>query len=198
MSLSDFEIKKITEIVAGKMGANLDAKEMRRVIDSVVDKLKETQGNPEITGVTCEVSSIPPGEASTGTNVPDINIQGPSSPLPSRSSLTSYDDTDNDTAGLYQQIEKTDKSRIIIATFGKNRPGVVAAITEILASNNCSIEDISQTLMQEFFSMIMVVNISGSTADFETLRNKLKETESRLGMKVYVMHEDIFQYMHRI
>ncbi len=99
---------------------------------------------------------------------------------------------------MYREIEKSDASRIIVAAFGKNRPGVVAAITKILADLNCSIEDISQTIMQDFFSMIMVVNMKDCTMDFAALREKIQATESTLGMKVYVMHEDIFKYMHRI
>ena len=104
----------------------------------------------------------------------------------------------NNKGGLYEEIEKTVATRIIIAAFGKNRPGVVAAITAVLAENNCSIQDISQTIMQEFFSMIMVVDISGCSLDFSALRDLIQATESQLGMKVYVMHEDIFRYMHRI
>ena len=100
--------------------------------------------------------------------------------------------------GLYEQIEKTDKTRVIIAAFGKDRPGVGAALTGVLTEHNCSIEDISQTLLQDFFSMIMIVNIEGSTVDFATLVERLKATETQLGMKVYTMHEDIFRYMHRI
>lgn len=46
--------------------------------------------------------------------------------------------------------------------------------------------------------MIMIVNIEGSTVDFATLVERLKATEATLGMKVYVMHEDTFRYMHRI
>ncbi|MEA3297304.1 MAG: ACT domain-containing protein [candidate division Zixibacteria bacterium] len=95
-------------------------------------------------------------------------------------------------------MEKTDKTRVIIAAFGKDRPGIVAALTNVLAEHNCSIEDISQTLMQDFFSMIMIVNIVDCSVDFSALRDKLQATEAQLGMKVYVMHEDIFRYMHRI
>ncbi len=75
---------------------------------------------------------------------------------------------------------------------------MVSAITSILAELDCSIEDISQTLMQEFFSMIMVVNITKCSIDFSALRDRIQGTEAQLGMKVYVMHEDTFQYMHRI
>ena len=55
MALSEFEIKKITEIVAGKVGSDLDAKALRRVIDSVVDNLQANRNNSEITGATCEI-----------------------------------------------------------------------------------------------------------------------------------------------
>ncbi len=190
MSLSDFEIGKIAEIMAGKVGANLDAKALRQVVDRVVDQLKKAQGNPDITGVTCDVSATnPEGPASSLTSRPSTT---PGQVLPPDEAMMS------DKGSLYEQIEKTDKTRIIVAAFGKDRPGVVSAITQILAEHSCSIDDISQTLMQEFFSMIMVVNIGGCSVDLTALRDKLLATESQLGMKVYVMHEDIFRYMHRI
>lgn len=183
MSLSDFEIQKIAEIVAGKVGAQLDAKQLRKVVDSVVDNM--TQNNPEIKGATCEVSA---GNPPRSTYNPQRMNQR----------YSNEQEAIAPEGGLYDRIENTDKNRIIIAAFGKNRPGVVASITKILAENNCSIEDISQTLLQEFFSMIMVVNISGFQSDFATLREHIKKTEAELGMQVYVMHEDIFRYMHRI
>ncbi len=191
--LSDFEIGKITEIVAGRMGANLDAKTLRHIVDQVVDSMLGQNANPEIEGVTCEVPRQKPQE----------RAPYPASPLPPRPQA-SYQPKPPDQAmtenrgGLYEQIEKTDATRVIIAAFGKNRPGVVASITKILAELNCSIEDISQTLMQDFFSMIMIVDISGCSMDFQSMRDRIKETEASLGMQVYVMHEDIFRYMHRI
>ncbi len=181
MSLSDFEIGKIAEIVAGKVGTKLDAKALRRVIDSVVDGLQKNKGNIDIEGATCEVVMK---SHSSAPEYPHSKIEQ-AKPEPKE-------------GGLYEKIEKTGKTRIIIAAFGKDRPGVVAAITSILSELNCSIEDVSQTLMQEFFSMIMVVNITESNVDFGDLRDRIKATEDQLGMKVYVMHEDIFQYMHRI
>ena len=186
MSLSDFEIGKIAEIVAGKSGTKLDAKALRQVIDRVVDGLKAQQANPDITGATCEVSATKPSSDAADTRT------APAGPVPPDQAMIT------DKGGLYEQIEKSDHHRIIIAAFGKDRPGVASALTEILAEHSCSIEDISQTLMQEYFSMIMIVNIQNSSVDFATLRDKLAATEAQLGMKVYVMHEDIFRYMHRI
>jgi len=206
MTLSDFEIGKIAEIVAGKSGAKLDAKALRQVIDRVVDALKEQQANPEIKGVTCEVprpskadvanaqrAMLSKPSPTLAENLPgDVTKrQEAAMPPPDEAMITAR-------GSLYEQIGKTDKTRIIIAAFGKDRPGVGAALTAVLAEHNCSIEDISQTLLQDFFSMIMIVNIEGSTVDFATLVERLKATESQLGMKVYVMHEDTFRYMHRI
>ena len=188
MGLSEFEIKKITEIVAGKVGTNLDAKALRRVIDSVVDNLQANRNNPEITGATCEISS------SDGKS--DEEAKAYVSPT-----IQKYLTDEKQVVGkggLYDEIDKSDSTHIIVAAFGKNRPGVVASITKILAELNCSIEDISQTIMQDFFSMIMIVNMKDCTMDFAALREKIQATETTLGMKVYVMHEDIFKYMHRI
>ena len=184
MSLSDFEVGKIVEIIAGKVGTKLDAKALRRVIDTVIDGLEKNKRNVDIEGATCEVSGTP-------------SISQPEGPHSNINQVTP-DQANPKVGGLYEKIEKAGKTRIIIAAFGKDRPGVVAAITSILADLNCSIEDVSQTLMQEFFSMIMVVNITDSNIDFEGLRDRIKATEDQLGMKVYIMHEDIFQYMHRI
>ena len=186
MSLSDFEIGKIAEIVAGRVGQQLDAKALRRVVDSVVDAMQKQRANPDITGATCEVPRTVTPEG------PYSNLDGARPLLPPGEEVMTQQ------GGLYDQIDKTKKTRIIIAAFGQDRPGVVAAITAILAELSCSIEDISQTLMQEFFSMIMVVNISKCTIDFSALRDRIQATETQLGMKVYVMHEDTFQYMHRI
>lgn len=188
MSLSDFEIGKIAEIVAGKVGKDLDAKTLRQVIDRVVDSLKQNQGNPDISGVTCQVSASSQSEQpiNPGTDKDSPRVLSPDEALI------------EDKGGLYEQIEKSDRQRIIVAAFGKDRPGVGAALTSVLAECSCSIEDISQTVMQEYFSMIMIVNIAGCTMDFAALRDKVQATETQFGMKVYVMHEDIFRYMHRI
>lgn len=91
-----------------------------------------------------------------------------------------------------------EQGRVIVATFGRNRPGVAAALTGVLAENNCDIADITQKILQEFFSMIMIVDITASPIDFATLRQKFNEIESRLGVTIVAQHEDVFRSMHRI
>jgi len=100
----------------------------------------------------------------------------------------------------HPEIERPnpEQGRIIVATFGRNRPGVAAALTGVLAENNCDIADITQKILQEFFSMIMIVDITASPIDFATLREKFNEIESRLGVTIVAQHEDVFRAMHRI
>lgn len=186
MALSEFEITKLTELVAGRLGQQIDPKTLRQVVDRVVDSLQQQRGNPSIEGATCEVPVARTPSASVTQQYRSRTPRPPDQELLS------------DRGGLYEQIERTDRTRIIVAAFGKNRPGIVAAITNVLADLACSIEDISQTILQDFFSMIMVVDIAGSKADVTSLRDRLQSTESQFGMKVFVMHEDIFRYMHRI
>ena len=91
-----------------------------------------------------------------------------------------------------------ERNRVIVASFGLNRPGIVAAISQILAENLCSIEDMSQRIMQEFYTLIMIVDITSCKSDFAALNLKLKTVEEKLGVTILAQHEDVFRYMHRV
>ena len=190
MPLSEFEMDKIAEIVSGKVGGAMDAKQLRRVIDQVVDKMTaRDQATPgRVEGATCEISgssSRPtPQPEPSYTNAPRSLSEGVASAIPE--------------GGLYERLDQTDRTRIILAAFGYNRPGVIHALTHVLADNQCNLEDISQKIMREFFTLIMIVDITDSPIEFAQLVQKVKETEEQVGMKVFMMHEDTFQYMHRI
>ncbi len=88
--------------------------------------------------------------------------------------------------------------RIILTSFGMNKPGVVASITKELSESNCDIQDISQKLMDEFFTMIMIVDITNSPKNMKEIQESLNKIAGDIGFKVYVQHEDIFRKMHRI
>jgi len=88
--------------------------------------------------------------------------------------------------------------RVIISVLGHDRVGIIAAIANILAEANVNILDISQTILQEFFTMVMVVDTSHSKVELGTLRDLLTEKGKELGLQVTVQHEDIFNFMHRI
>jgi ACT domain-containing protein len=88
--------------------------------------------------------------------------------------------------------------RIIVSAFGKNRPGIVAEITNVLAKHNCDIQDISQKLMQEFFTMILVVDITEATSQFNQIKSELQSCGNQIGARIFVQHEDVFRFTNRI
>ncbi len=86
----------------------------------------------------------------------------------------------------------------IISVFGLDRPGIVAAIAAILSEANCNIIDMNQTVVQDKFAMIMIINAVRATQDMAQLREAFRQAGESLGVKVYLQREDIFQAMHRV
>ncbi len=88
--------------------------------------------------------------------------------------------------------------RAVITVVGKDTVGIIAKTCTYLANNNINILDISQTIVKEFFNMMMIVDISGSEKDFLTIANELEETGKEIGVSIKIQREDIFDMMHRI
>ncbi len=88
--------------------------------------------------------------------------------------------------------------RIILTSFGSNAPGIVASITKTLADSNCDIQDISQKLLGEYYTMILLFDISNSDKDLSTIQNEMNTLSEKMNVKIYLQHEDIFNKMHRI
>lgn len=88
--------------------------------------------------------------------------------------------------------------RAVITVFGKDRVGIIAGVSNILADSNVNILDITQTIMQDVFTMITLVDISGCNIPFDILSEKLDKKGVDLGLKIQIQHEDIFNSMHRI
>ncbi len=88
--------------------------------------------------------------------------------------------------------------KAIITVIGKDKSGIIAKVSTKLADNNINIEDISQTIMQGFFTMVMLVDISSSKLEFTQLVNDMKLIGNDIGVDIYVQHEDIFNSMHKI
>lgn len=91
-----------------------------------------------------------------------------------------------------------DSGKIILTSFGANYPGIVAGITTELSGTKCNILDISQKILSEYYTMIMVIDISETNCSFKELQDKMNSVADRLGIKVYLQHENIFKSMHRI
>ena len=89
-------------------------------------------------------------------------------------------------------------SQIIVTVYGKNRPGVLAAVTQCLASFNANIVDVSQKLMLDWFTMIIVVEAQGLSSAFVELQKALKAVGESHAMQIHAQHEDVFAAMHRV
>ncbi|MDD2777665.1 MAG: ACT domain-containing protein [Methanocellales archaeon] len=89
-----------------------------------------------------------------------------------------------------------EKERAIITVNGVDHPGIIATITNVLADMDINIEDLSQTVLQDLFTMIMIVDLKG--ADIIELQDKLSKTGAKQGVRITVQHENIFKYMHRV
>ncbi len=90
------------------------------------------------------------------------------------------------------------EEKIIITITGQDKTGIVARISSVLSENTINIEDIKQTIMQDYFVMIMLCNISNSKEPFSTIKTRLEETAKEIGMTVWVQRKEIFDRMHTI
>ena len=88
--------------------------------------------------------------------------------------------------------------RAIVTIIGSDRVGIIAGIATALAEANVNILDISQSVIREFFTMIMMVDLAGAKVSFDELRARLDRTGAELAVKVEIQREEIFTAMHRI
>ena len=88
--------------------------------------------------------------------------------------------------------------KAIVTVIGKDCPGIIAKVSTCLAENSVNIEDISQTIMQGNFTMIMQCGLENSVLNLKELKLKLEEVGKKIGVSIHVQHEDIFNAMHKI
>ncbi|MBO5998311.1 MAG: ACT domain-containing protein [Lachnospiraceae bacterium] len=88
--------------------------------------------------------------------------------------------------------------KAVITVVGKDTVGIIAAICTYLAAHNVNILDISQTIVQGYFNMMMIVDISGLTIPFGDMISDLDVTGQELGVQIRCQKEEIFDQMHRI
>src|SRR5215216_4790383 len=88
--------------------------------------------------------------------------------------------------------------RLIVSVFGTDHPGIVAAVSQILAEARCSIIDINQTVVQGKFAMVIVADISRAGESVAALKDRFRGEGDRLGVRIYAQREDLFNAMHRI
>ena len=88
--------------------------------------------------------------------------------------------------------------RAIVTVVGKDQVGIIANVCSRLAAYNINILDISQTVIDGFFNMIMITDISGATKPLADIASAMSSEGQEHGMVVRVQREDIFNAMHRI
>ncbi|MBQ3900572.1 MAG: ACT domain-containing protein [Clostridia bacterium] len=88
--------------------------------------------------------------------------------------------------------------KAVVTVIGKDTVGILAKVSAECAAHNANIIDVTQSVMRDMFTMIMLIDISDLSSDFSSLDAALQKLGDEIGMKVHVMHEDIFNSMHRI
>ena len=88
--------------------------------------------------------------------------------------------------------------RAIVTVIGKDRVGIIATVCNVLSKHNVNVLDISQTILQEYFTMIMLVDTASADLPFAELTDILKTEGATLGVDIRAQREDIFNAMHRI
>ena len=89
-------------------------------------------------------------------------------------------------------------SKTIITVVGKDAVGIIAKVCTYLAENRVNVEDISQTIVQDYFNMMMIADTSGSPKPYAEMVTELDKLGDAIGVKIRCQREDIFTKMHRI
>lgn len=88
--------------------------------------------------------------------------------------------------------------KIVVTVVGKDRVGIIALVSQILAENNVNILSINQNIMDGFFNMILIAEISGSKIKLADLQQTLRERGQEINVDIKAQHEDIFNVMHNV
>lgn len=89
-------------------------------------------------------------------------------------------------------------SRVVITVLGKNRPGIVAGVTRVLSEANVDIRDITQSIIEDIFTMTLIADVTAASLDFAQLQDALIAVGEDLGVTVEVTREDVFKFMYRL
>ena len=88
--------------------------------------------------------------------------------------------------------------KAVVTVVGKDQVGIIAGVCQHLADFNINVLDISQTVMQGYFTMMMVVDVSGSALPLAELAQRCEEKGKEMGLSIRLQREDIFEAMHRV
>ncbi len=88
--------------------------------------------------------------------------------------------------------------RAVVTVMGVDRKGIIAKVSTCLSENSINILDINQTIMQDIFTMVMLVDLAEAESKFAKVSAELSKLGQELGLEIRIQHEDIFRSMHRI
>jgi ACT domain-containing protein len=164
--------------IARQNGAGVAPTLVRQVTRQVVARMGDAQ--PEVLeAVVAEVmSAIGTGEAASSL----VEV-GPG--------------IDYCQACLEQERSRT-RHRAVLTTTGRNQKGIVARVTARIADLGGDILDISQTLVSDYFTMIIVIDVAALNCSFERFRDGVEGTVKEMGCQAMMMHEDVMNALHRV
>lgn len=88
--------------------------------------------------------------------------------------------------------------RAVVTVIGKDKTGIIAKVSSFLSEKGINILDISQTILQEYFAMIMLVDFHGADIQLSCLAEECEKLGNSIGMSIHVQHEDLFNAMHKV
>ena len=88
--------------------------------------------------------------------------------------------------------------KCVLTVIGKDKPGIIYKVSELLAKSRIHIEDITQTIMQSTFTMVMIVNLEKSTISFKDLSEKVNALSAEIGVRIHLQNEDIFDAIYKV
>ncbi len=88
--------------------------------------------------------------------------------------------------------------KAVISVIGKDAVGILAKVSAICAEYNANVTEVTQSVLQDVFAMVMIVDITKLSIPLAQLSDKMSDLGKSLGLSIYVMHEDIFNTMHHI
>ncbi len=93
-------------------------------------------------------------------------------------------------------MEKMEKA--VITVIGKDMVGILSKVSGVCAEKGVNVLEVTQSILQDMFVMVMMADISHSTADVAELADQFDALGKSLNLKIHIMHEDIFNSMHKI
>jgi len=90
------------------------------------------------------------------------------------------------------------RTTVIVTALGPDSHGLLAQVATTIAEQNANIDDVSQTVSNGMFTMIMFVSFDQTETTMDELKEALRVTGERIGLQIHVQHENIFKFMHRI